>query len=66
MNVKRTLIPWHVFRQALNAQSMTRDLENWLAFWRFGDAGVAILQDETGIEDVIRLLFSDEKGEVIH
>jgi hypothetical protein len=65
MNVKRTLIPWYIFRQALNAQPK-HGRENWLAFWRFGDYGVAIRQDETRIEDVVRLLFPDEKGEVIH
>ena len=64
--MKRSLIPWRVFREALNAQLTARDLENWLAFWCFGDDGVAILQDETGIKEIIALLFPDEKAELIH
>jgi hypothetical protein len=62
--MRRTLIPWHLFRQALHIQ-VPHDLENWLT-WRFADEGVAILQDESGIQDVIQLLFPDEKDKVIH
>jgi len=65
MAIARRLIPWHLFRQALHIQ-VPHDLEQWLTFWRFADEGVAILQDESGIQDVIQLLFSDERGKVIH
>jgi hypothetical protein len=59
----QSLIPLHLFRQALRIQ-VPHDLEHWLAFWRFSDEGVAILRDESGIQDVIQLLFPDDK--VIH
>jgi len=42
--MKDSLIPWHVFLVALEDQ-LPQDLQNWLERWRFGDAGVALLQD---------------------
>jgi len=63
--LRRTLIPWYLFRQALDTQPQY-NREHWLTYWYFADIGVSIFQDESGIKDVVTLLFPHEKGEVIH
>jgi hypothetical protein len=63
--LKREIIPWFLFRQA-RYKRLQRDRDEWLTFWCFADDGVAIVQDESEIQDIIELLFSDHKGETHH
>jgi hypothetical protein len=62
---KREIIPWFLFRQALHKR-LKRDRDEWLTFWCFSDDGVSIVQDESAIQDVIGLLFPDQKAETRH
>jgi hypothetical protein len=61
--LKREMIPWLLFRQALYKRY---EREEWLTFWCFSDDGVSILQDESEIQDVIQLLFHDHETETRH
>jgi hypothetical protein len=62
--LQRALIPWFVFRQALQ-KKLNCDPEKWLAFWSFADDGVGLAQDESQVQDVIQLLFPG-RSEIRH
>ena len=63
--MKRAVIRWFVFRQAL-CKRVQRDRDEWLTLWRFADDGVPILQNESKIEDMLELQFPDHKSETRH
>jgi hypothetical protein len=44
--MRRSLIPWHVFREALECQRAA-GLENWLARWGFTNDGVVLIGADT-------------------
>lgn len=44
--MKKLLIPWHVFRAALEGQD-SEALEHWLDHWGFTNEGVALISVDT-------------------
>jgi hypothetical protein len=44
--MKRSLIPWHVFREAIAGQEPAT-LESWLDRWGFTDNGVILIGAQT-------------------
>jgi hypothetical protein len=58
--MKKSLIPWHIFREALEGQN-PEALEHWLGRWGFSNDGVVLIGAD--IRSVSQLLsFPRRKG----
>jgi hypothetical protein len=60
--MKKTLIPWRVFRDALQGQHYGV-LETWLARWGFTNDGVVLLEAEDRLRESVHQLSQDQQDD---
>ena len=58
--MKKSMIPWHVFRAALKVQTGFL-LESWLGRWRFTDEGVYLIGQQRSTTDLRVSVILDEQ-----